>query len=90
MERISKPWQIQTTKIKIFENEWKSGVEDEFSNNFADENISEIQTKIENIRENDITQNVMNELSKMLSDMFIQTAQSVGLYKEGGKKKRGI
>ena len=33
-------------KLKIFENKWKSGVEDEFSYNFANENIPDIQTKI--------------------------------------------
>ena len=75
-------------KIKHYKSKWKEGVGPAFQQNFTSTDVENLQENIANIKTSGANQEKINDLTNMLGDIFIKTAQKVGLYKEGGGKKR--
>ena len=80
--------QLSSKKIKIYKKKWKEGVGPDFQENFQISGVENLNKNIENIKISGANQKNINDLTNLLSDLFIKTAQKVGLYKEGGGKKR--
>ena len=74
--------------IKNYKCRWKPGIEQDFKSNFSVESIENLSNNIQNTDVSDITTEKINSLTSELSDLFIKTAQSVGLCKETSNKSR--
>ena len=77
-------------KIKNYKSKWKEGVGPAFQQNFTNYDVEKLQENIANIHTSGADQVKINDLTNMLGDIFIKTAQKVGLYKEGEGKKGNI
>lgn len=73
-----------TTAIKNFKCRWKPGIEQDFKSNFSEPNIENIANNIQNMNLPGVTTEKIDALTSELSDLFIKTAQAVGLCKEVG------
>ena len=71
-----------THNIKTFKHKWKPGVGKEFCAAFSENSIENLENKVHSLDPNYTTQDKIDELNQELSDYFIKTAQSVGLFKE--------
>ena len=77
-----------TQKIKNYKCMWKPDIGQEFKSKFLEPDVKNISDNIQNIDSSNLTTEEMNNLASELSDLFIKTAQSVGLCKEKGSGNR--
>ena len=82
--RVADTSEHTTQKIKTYKCKWQQGIEEEFSQSFSEAGIQNVNIRLHNLNSSNITQVEMDELNKDLSNFFIESAQSVGLFKEGG------
>ena len=68
--------------IKNYRCKWKPGIGNEFMTSFPEPSIDSLSNNIHNSSLSDITSEKMDSLISELSDLFIKTAQSIGLFKE--------
>ena len=66
----------------------KEGIGPTFKENFSEVDIQKLRGKVENTNTNEPDETKINELTEMLSALFIKTAKKVGIYKEGEGRKR--
>lgn len=74
--------------FKNFRCKWKPGIEKDFISNFSEPDIEILSSNIHNTDQTDCSTEKIDSLVGELSDLFIKTAQSIGLCKESVKQNK--